>query len=152
MADHNKPVVPTLFLGALAIDDRGVLAFVNGFDPAGVGVRRIYLTSNHRAGMVRAWHGHQRERKWVMAVGGSALVCTVPISPVPGLAEEVDRFVLSASQPTVLAIPPGYANGWMSLTHDARLLWFSSATVEESREDDVRWPARYWNPWTVKER
>jgi dTDP-4-dehydrorhamnose 3,5-epimerase len=145
-------LVPTLIPGALAVDDRGQVAFVNEFNPADAGVKRTYLTSNHRAGLVRAWHGHHRERKWVMAVSGSALVCTVVIDPIPGLEEEVERFVLSASKPAILAIPPGYANGCMSLTEDARLLWFSSATVEESRVDDVRFEARRWNPWAVEDR
>jgi dTDP-4-dehydrorhamnose 3,5-epimerase len=147
MADSSKPTVPTLIPGALAVDDRGTLSFVNDFQFTGV--RRAYLTQNHRAGMVRAWHGHRRERKWVVAVAGSALVCTVPLA---GLNDDVERFVLSAARPAILAIPPGYANGWMSLTGDATLMWFSSATVEESREDDVRFEARRWNPWEVIER
>jgi dTDP-4-dehydrorhamnose 3,5-epimerase-like enzyme len=60
--------------------------------------------------------------------------------------------VLSASAPAVLYIPAGYANGNMSLTADAKAVFFSTATVEESREDDIRLDARLWDPWPVEER
>jgi dTDP-4-dehydrorhamnose 3,5-epimerase-like enzyme len=151
MQADSKPV---LIEGDLSIDNRGEVRFVNQFDPTEAGVKRVYLTSNHWTGAVRAWHGHRREAKYVMAVGGVALVCAVEVDDwvSPNSSAEVSRFVLSTSKPAVLFIPPGYANGWMSLTADCRLLWFSTATVEESREDDYRFSARYWNSWEVKER
>ncbi len=70
----------------------------------------------------------------------------------PARDAPVDRFVLSATNPSVLFIPPGYANGFMSLTADARLVFFSTASLEESRADDVRFDARTWNPWKIEER
>jgi dTDP-4-dehydrorhamnose 3,5-epimerase len=70
--------------------------------------------------------------------------------PSPGL--EVSRFVLSASTPAVLRIPEGYANGFMTLTPAAKLMFFSTSTLEESLGDDFRFPARLWDPWHVEER
>jgi dTDP-4-dehydrorhamnose 3,5-epimerase len=152
-------MIPTLIEGSIAIDDRGSVSFVNGFDFAGAPmmppVRRFYLTRNHRLNFVRAWHGHKKEWKYVLAVSGSALVCTVQIDNWGAFANcsaPVNRYILSAALPRVLAIPPGYANGWKSLTADCQLLWFSTATVEESAADDYRWDARHWNPWKVEER
>jgi dTDP-4-dehydrorhamnose 3,5-epimerase len=52
----------------------------------------------------------------------------------------------------VLQIPAGSANGFMTLTPDARVVFFSSATLLESADDDVRFPARLWDPWSVTER
>ena len=149
-----QPSQPELIPGQLSIDDRGQLAFFNQFDLANEPVRRIYLTANHRPGLVRAWHAHRREQKFVCAVSGSAVVAVVKVINWrrPRKDCPVHRFTLSAATPAVLAIPAGYANGWMSLTEDCRLLWFSSATVEESRRDDIRYAARYWNPWEVIER
>jgi dTDP-4-dehydrorhamnose 3,5-epimerase len=151
---------PRLIPGGLSVDDRGPLAYNNQFDPVAAGIRRFYLTSNHQAGMVRAWHAHKAEAKYVTAVSGSALVCTIAMNwpaaaegrPSAPIHREAQRFVLSADLPAVLAIPPGYANGWMSLTPDARLMFFSTSTLEESKTDDYRFPARYWNPWKVEER
>jgi len=143
---------PTLFTGNLAIDDRGELGFVNAFDFAGV--KRFYTVSNHRQGFIRAWHGHKHEAKYVTVVRGAALVAAVRVTDweAPARDVPVSRYVLSARQPAVLSIPPGYCNGFMSLTPDAKLLFFSTATLEESRNDDYRFHSRYWDAWQVEER
>lgn len=143
---------PTLINGDLAVDDRGQVTFVNDFDFAGV--KRFYSVRNHRQGFVRAWHGHRKEAKYVTVVAGAALVGAVAIDnwDKPSRDLKVDRYVLSAQKPRVLFIPAGYANGFMSLTEDAHLMFFSTSTVEESRNDDVRFDARYWDIWTVEER
>ena len=143
---------PTLINGDLAVDDRGQVTFVNDFDFAGV--KRFYSVRNHRQGFVRAWHGHRKEAKYVTVVAGAALVGAVAIDnwDKPSRDLKVDRYVLSAQKPRVLFIPAGYANGFMSLTEDAHLMFFSTSTVEESRNDDVRVDARYWDIWTVEER
>jgi len=141
-----------LLEGGLAIDDRGSVAFVNAFDFEGV--KRFYVVANHRQGFVRAWHAHRREAKYVTVLTGAAVVAAVHIDDWerPSGGAEVHRFVLSAAKPSVLFIPPGFANGFMSLTEDARLVFFSTSTVEESRDDDVRYDARHWDVWTVEER
>jgi dTDP-4-dehydrorhamnose 3,5-epimerase len=143
---------PLLLRGAAAVDDRGDVGFVNDFDFSGV--KRFYMVRNHRSGFIRAWHGHKREAKFVMAVSGAALVCAVKIDnwEAPSRDAQVHRFVLSERTPAILAIPAGYANGFMSLTEDARLMFFSTSTLAESQGDDIRFEARYWNPWTVEER
>lgn len=141
-----------LIEGGIAFDDRGEVAFVNGFDFAGV--KRFYAVANHRQGFIRAWHGHRHEAKYVFAARGCALVCAVKVDDWEHPSRElpVERFVLSAGKPAVLFIPGGYANGFMSLSADAQLFFFSTATVEESRNDDIRFPARHWDPWQVEER
>ncbi|MGA3090324.1 MAG: dTDP-4-dehydrorhamnose 3,5-epimerase family protein [Terriglobales bacterium] len=143
---------PVLLSGGLAVDDRGEVGFVNDFGFQGV--KRFYTVSNHRAGFVRAWHGHREEGKYVTAVIGSAVVGAVRIDDWerPSLELAVDRFVLSSRKPSVLYIPPGYANGFMSLTDDLKLMFFSTATLEESARDDVRFDSRLWDIWEVVER
>lgn len=141
-----------LIEGRVAVDDRGAVAFVNEFDLEPV--RRFYVVRNHNYGFVRAWHAHRRERKFVTVVQGAALVCCVRIDdwndPSPDLP--VERHVLAAEAPAVLAIPAGFANGFMSLTDDAAILFFSSTPLDASLGDDVRFPARHWDPWHVEER
>ena len=143
---------PELLRGGLATDDRGEVGFVNDFGFADV--KRFYTVSNHKAGFVRAWHGHRHEAKYVMAITGSALVCCVEVddwdSPSPDL--QAQRFVLSERSPAVLRVPAGYVNGFMTLTEDAKLIFFSTSTLDESIGDDIRFPARYWDPWSVEER
>lgn len=143
---------PRLIEGGLAIDDRGSLSFVNDFDFAGV--RRFYIVTNHKAGFVRAWHAHRREAKYVLATRGTALVGAVEIDDwnSPARDSPVHRYVLSAQKPSILYIPAGYANGFMTLTLDAALAFFSTSTLDDSRGDDIRYDARYWDIWSVSER
>jgi dTDP-4-dehydrorhamnose 3,5-epimerase-like enzyme len=143
---------PRLVQGGLAVDDRGELGFVNDFDFAGV--KRFYTVSNHRSGFVRAWHAHRREAKYVMAIQGAALVGAVAIDhwENPSTDARVDRYVLSSSKPSILYIPAGYANGFMSLTEDAKLIFFSTSSLAESMDDDIRYPSRHWDIWSVVER
>ena len=86
-------------------------------------------------------------------VSGAALVGAVQIDDWdrPSASLPVVRHVLAAAQPKVLFIPPGYANGFMSLTDDTRLIFFSTSTLDESKDDDVRYHARHWDIWTVEE-
>jgi dTDP-4-dehydrorhamnose 3,5-epimerase-like enzyme len=152
MSEINDIGLPRLIEGGLAVDDRGVLQFVNDFHFDGV--KRFYVVSNHSTGFVRAWHAHRREAKYVTVVQGTAIVAAVAIDnwEKPSKIAHIHRHILSAHKPVVLFIPAGYANGFMSLTADAKLVFFSTATVEESRDDDVRYDARYWDPWHVIER
>ena len=89
-----------------------------------------------------------------MALVGAALACCVEIDDweAPSPDAEVHRFTLDAAQPAVLSVPAGYANGAMSLLPGTRLVYFSDAPLEASLEDDVRYPARHWDPWRVEER
>jgi len=143
---------PVIIKGGLAVDDRGEVGFVNDFQFTRV--KRFYTVRNHSKGFVRAWHGHRKEKKYFTAVTGTFLVCLVKIddweNPSPDLP--VERYVLSAKQPAVLAVPTGYANGTMALTDDAVLMVFSSKGLQESLQDDIRFASRYWDPWNVEER
>ena len=148
----GQAAVPRLIEGGLAVDDRGKVTFVNDFDFRDV--KRFYVARNYRAGIIRAWHGHRREAKYVTVLQGAAVVGAVKIDDWqnPSPSSEVHRYVLSASRPAVLFIPPGYANGFMSLTDDCLLAFFSTATLEESCQDDVRFDAHHWDIWHIEER
>lgn len=143
---------PELIQGGVSTDDRGRVYFANEFDLAGC--RRFYLVENFATGTVRAWHAHRHERKWVLAVSGAALAACVEIDDwnSPSKDQEVYRFVLDAANPSILSIPPGVANGAMSLAPGTKLLYMSDRSLHESLDDDVRFPARYWDPWEVTER
>lgn len=148
----NTIAEPIYWEGGLAIDDRGETAFVNGFNFKDV--KRFYVISNHCAGFVRAWHGHKKAAKYVYVAQGVALIGAVAIDnfEAPSKEAEAHRYVLSARKPAVLYIPPGYANGAMTLTPDARIMYFATDTIEETKLDDYRYAARYWNIWDIEAR
>jgi len=143
---------PKLIKGGLAVDDRGEVGFVNDFSFEKV--KRFYTLSNHSKGFVRAWHGHKKESKYFYVIKGAALICAVKIDnwETPNAASEVTRFTLSDKLPALLYVPAGYANGSMSLTDDAKIMVFSTSALDESLNDDFRFPARLWDPWGVEER
>lgn len=138
--------------GGLIVDDRGSVSFVNEFRFEGI--NRFYIIANHTVGFVRAWHAHRRESKYVMALAGAAIVAAVGIDnwESPSKDLPIHRYVLSAQTPAILYIPAGFANGCMTLTDGARLLFFSTSSLEESMEDDIRYDAYYWDAWKIVER
>jgi len=114
----------------------------------------MYIVENFATSTVRAWHAHRHERKWVLALAGAALACCVAIDDweSPSKDATVHRYTLDADHPSMLAVPAGYANGAMALLPQTKLLYFSDASLEESLKDDIRFPARYWDPWHVADR
>jgi len=143
---------PTLIKGGKAVDDRGSLGFVNDFLINDF--KRFYTVENHEQGFIRAWHGHMKESKAIIAIKGSILVGAVQMTDTtnPDKNQAVSRFVLSSDAPSVLVVPAGFANGFKTLSKDAIVLFLSSSTLEDSQGDDFRFPFDYWNPWTIEPR
>lgn len=138
--------------GGKAFDDRGSLTFINDLDLSQF--KRFYVVENHSKGFVRAWHGHKKEAKAVVVLHGSALVAAVKIDnwDSPSKDLKVDRTVLSAEKPVALLIPAGYANGFMTLSDGAKVVFFSTSTLEQAASDDYRFSSRLWDPWNIEER
>jgi len=126
--------------GGLFADDRGFLRFVNDFDFSDV--KRFYQVENHSKNFVRAWHGHKKEGKYVYVARGSALVGAVNMD-----SEEVYKTTLTSQSPSMLFIPPGFANGFKTLEENTILMFFSTSTLEESKGDDIRFDYDKWNIW-----
>lgn len=131
--------------GDLSVDDRGKVTFVNDFDFKGV--KRFYTVQNHQKGFVRAWHGHKFEAKYVFVAKGTIILGCINMRSM-----ETERTVLSADKPQILYIPPGYYNGFKTLTDDTQIIFFSTATLEETKGDDYRQAANMWNILEIEER
>ncbi len=131
---------PTIIDGSSFVDDRGILSFCNTFNFEGV--KRFYQVQNHAVNYIRAWHGHEREAKYVYVVSGSALVGAVNMK-----TEEINKFVLSSQTPKILFVPEGYANGFKTLAENTVLMFFSTSSLEESKGDDIRYDYDHWNIW-----
>ena len=144
-------------VGNIATDDRGSLRFVNDFNFDGV--KRFYQVQNHSRNFIRAWHGHIKEAKYVYVVKGSILFGAVPISSTPysdelgqNTTQEPKKYILSSDKPSILYVPPNHANGFMTLTDDAIVQFFSTSTLDESKGDDIRFAYDTWNIWNVEYR
>lgn len=140
--------------GNLAVDDRGVVRFVNDFNFKDV--KRFYQVENFSKDVIRAFHGHLKEGKYVYVVSGSVLICAVRITDKkkPDKSQKVERYILSDKKPTVLFIPPGYANGFRCLEDNTSIIFYSISTLKETKKDDFRFPYDYWGTdiWEIKNR
>jgi dTDP-4-dehydrorhamnose 3,5-epimerase-like enzyme len=148
----NLPEAPTLIKGGLAVDDRGQVSFVNGFSFAKI--QRFYMVENFSTEVVRAFHGHLKEEKFILVVGGAAIVAAVKLDDPssPNRNAKPLRFVLSERQPQILHVPAGFANGFRPLEPKTRIVFFSTAALEDSAKDDYRFPHDYWGKevWEVE--
>lgn len=130
--------------GGISVDDRGAVSFVNDFHFDGV--KRFYKVENFSVGMIRAFHGHLKEGKYVFVSAGSVILAAVKLDNVsaPDKNIKVQRFILSSRKPAVAYIPPGFANGFKALEEGTQVLFFSTSTLADSRGDDYRYPCDYW--------
>lgn len=126
-----------LINGGISVDERGSVTFVNGFNFDDV--ERFYMVENRKVGQVRAWHGHEVESKYVFVVSGTAKIGIMDM-----ITDKKEFVVLSSRQPRVLYIPPGKYNGSESLEENTKIMYFSTATLEESIDDDYRREVKTW--------
>lgn len=138
--------LPKIIDGGLSVDDRGTVTFVNDFDFKDV--KRFYMLENFQELWIRAWHGHKKEGKYVFVVSGAAQIGTVNMD-----TEDVRTFFLSEHQPQVLYIPPGYYNNARAFEPKTKIMYFSTSTLEESKDDDYRESSDKWaSAWNVSDR
>ena len=154
----------------MSVDERGKIVFLN--DPFKDFVpKRMYIVENHFPRFVRAWHGHAIESKLIKVVSGAALIGTVPLDYLKLLNEEATytdrakfkmpdkyrgtspRMITLNEGGRALLVPPGHANGAMTLLPGTKILYFSDKTLEESNSDDQRFD---WDiipgVWKVEQR
>lgn len=145
---------PIIIEGGLVVDDRGQVSFVNNFDFKGI--KRFYLVENFSTKTIRAFHGHLKEDKYVLVTSGSAIVNVIEMDNIekPNKNNKIYRFILSSKKPLILFIPAGYTNGFRPLEEKTKIIFFSTSTLEESKEDDYRFPFDYWGKeiWKIENR
>jgi dTDP-4-dehydrorhamnose 3,5-epimerase-like enzyme len=128
-------------------DERGTLNCVNDFSFSGI--KRFYQIKQKDPTVVRAWQGHQVERKYFFVNHGTFFIAWVKIddfaNPSPHLAAE--HTVLSADKPGILAIPAGYANGFKAMEPNSILSVYSNFTLRESEDDRCSFDSSLWMKW-----
>ena len=132
------------FCGGNAIDDRGEVIFVNDFNFKNV--KRFYQIENFSKNIIRAFHGHLKEGKYVYVAEGSIILAAVYLDKIdmPSKNNKVNRFILSDKKPAVIYLPSGYANGFKALEEKTKIIFFSTSTLDESKGDDYRYDYDYW--------
>lgn len=127
-------------------DERGKLNFFNSFSMKEI--LRFYEIAPASTDIIRAWQGHQREKKWFYCHTGEFIVNLIKISNFenPKSNLKAERFQINAANPKVLEVPGGYASGFRASQKGSKLMVFSNFTLSESQEDDFRYP---WDQWSA---
>ena len=133
-----------LIKGNTYSDKRGRLRFVNDFTFEGV--KRFYVITHPDINVIRAWQGHKEETKYFFVVKGIFIINWIYIDnwQQPSKRLDINSKMLAESESEILIIPPGHVNGFKALDIDSTLIVFSDKTLEESKEDDFRFPTEYW--------
>ena len=87
-----------------------------------------------------------KEAKYFYVAKGSILLAAVKLDnpKSPDKNAPVYKKILSHKNPTIAAVPAGYANGFKALEKNTTVIIFSTATLTQSLKDDYRFPANYW--------
>ncbi len=142
----NKTSEPYLITGGIFQDKRGILKFVNELDLSPI--KRFYIIYSGK-NSVRAWQGHKKEFKYFYAIKGKFTIFTVKIDNWgnPDKKLKPKEFSLDEESSKVLIIPPGFANGILTLDDDSYLLIFSNLSINEAKEDLYRFNEEFWVNW-----
>lgn len=132
-------------------DDRGFLVpLTNELRPENF--RRVYVCGNHVKGIIRGFHLHEKEWKYFYIIKGAAKFVAID----PKDEANIYSFVITERKPKLVIIPPGYANGWVSLQDETLLVALSSRTIGEIKgdNDDKRIDPFKWGKeiWEIKSR
>lgn len=141
---HSTNKRPFLLDGSIFIDERGLVISFNNFNFNNI--KRFYQVENFNSSIIRAFHGHKKEAKYVRVLSGAILVCLVEISNFvePDKNAQIEKFVLSEQKPQILYIPPHYANGFKILQPKTKVIFYSTSDLKSSKKDDFRFPYNYW--------
>jgi len=134
--------------GGISVDERGAISHVNDFDMSDI--QRFYVIYQDETSVIRAWHGHQYEKKYFYALKRSFTMAFVKIdnweNPSVDLKPEV--FTVSSEKSEVICIPEGYANGLKANEHGSVLMVYSNKILSEALNDSWRYEKDMWVDWS----
>lgn len=135
------------------IDDRGFLSQILPEGDKSFNIKRIYSTGNFSKGTIRGFHKHSREKKAFFVTSGAAKFVAVDDRKESPTYKQINTFVLSQLNPSVLIVPTGIYTGWMSLDDKTVIIGISSESFNKNNPDDERLdPFTYGDVWEVKNR
>jgi len=152
----NRATIKDVQLAPLVthVDDRGyLLEIIHSTDPFLPRFGQVYLVGNPARGAIRAFHKHEVLWDYFFISHGSAKFVLVDDRPDSPTYQEMNGFVLSPRNASLLVVPPGVYHGWMSLEDDTQLVSTASEVYNREQPDEVRIPPdTFGDVWAVKGR
>ena len=143
MGNTNEPFIYEI---GEAVDHRGSLEYYNDLTISNY--KRFYIVKNPTRGTVRAWHGHKKEAKLVKVLKGEIALYLIKVENWDNPSKDIEPYLYKLNENSgIVYVPPGFANGAINLVNNTNIMYFSSSTLEESKNDDFRFDPKYWNVW-----
>jgi dTDP-4-dehydrorhamnose 3,5-epimerase-like enzyme len=141
--------IPAIIKGGFFSDKRGSMRFVNDFHFEDV--KRFYFIKHPKTSVIRAWQGHQFEKKYFYPISGSFVIAWVKIDDFKNPSKILipEHHILSAMNSEIISIPKGYANGIKALEPHSEIMILSDMNLEESVNEKIRFPAEWWFDWDL---
>ncbi|MBA4408492.1 MAG: hypothetical protein C0397_03605 [Odoribacter sp.] len=138
---------PKIIEGGIFSDDRGTMRFVNDFRFDDI--KRFYFIKHPDTSVVRAWQGHQFEKKYFYPISGSFVVAWVKIDDFENPSKDLipEYHILSAENSEIISVPKGYANGLKALEANSELMIFSDMNLKDSDNEKKHFPSGWWLDW-----
>ena len=132
----------SIILGGDHLDSRGRIVFFNtlSFEE----IKRFYCLHLNKANELRAWQGHQFEKKWYVVLKGKLRLNVLEFNKWGSDDYHFNGYYLEENDPKVIFIPEGSFTGFMPLVDDTMLIIFSNKLLEESLNDDYRYDKDKW--------
>jgi len=136
------------------VDDRGYLIeIIRAADKHFTKFGQVYLVGNFGQGTIRAFHKHEVLWDWFFISHGSAKFVLRDDRKDSSTYENMDTYVISSRNPSLLVVPPGVYHGWISLEDDTQLISTASEVYNREKPDEMRIPPdSFGDVWTVKGR
>ena len=143
----NSSIIQPIKISSVCIsDERGFLTpLTDDIDPSLI--NRACFVGNFDRGVKRGIHYHKKEWKIYAVLTGAAkfLVVDIPLkmidifqstkddfivrSHLKRNRKSIKTFVISERYPSILVIPPWYANGWISLEQGTNIVFLSNLSL-----------------------
>lgn len=141
----------------VSTDDRGYLIVIGSSGRADAPdlpvIREVYLVGDVAKGTTRAFHKHETLWDYFFISNGSAKFVLVDDRPGSATKGEMNTFVLTERNPSLLFVPPGVYHGWMSLEDDTQMVSIANESYNRKNPDEKRIPPdSFGDVWTVKGR
>ena len=141
----------------VSTDDRGYLIVIGSSGrtdaPDLPVMREVYLVGDMAKGTIRAFHKHETLWDYFFISNGSAKFILVDDRPGSATKGEMNTFVLTERNPSLLIVPAGVYHGWMSLEDDTQMISIANEPYDPKNPDEKRIPPdSFGDVWTVKGR
>lgn len=134
------------------VDDRGYLTqVIQESDEVSPPLKRVYVVGNFGKGVVRGFHKHFKEWKCFFIARGAAKFVLIDDRDDSPTYKQIDTYILSSTNPSILIVPPGVYNGWMSLEEGTILIGMSNTNFDPTDDQRID-PYSLGDVWKVKPR